>query len=233
MRPRIVTLLITGFACTACFKAPMELKTAMTRQAQEITQINQAYQANITALLNALEKSQLDYLQQAEDNLRAKYLYEGKIGEPAGRNADANLLVIRLATENKILAFFDSKRTLVHDSFEKKRAEFLKLQTNIDNIAKINSAVSEYVDSLLRLRKAQDAFGQALLSRVNTLDKSLPIISQIVDETVRVTGEEVDKFVPNESNIKTAATEPLARAQTSVTQKPGSDAQKPSNEVSK
>jgi hypothetical protein len=233
VHPRIVTLLITGFACTACFKAPMELKTAITRQAEEITKINQAYQTNITALLNALEKSQLDYLQQAEDNLRAKYLHEGKITEPAGTNADANLLVIRLTTENKILAFFDSKRTLVHDSFEKKRVEFLKLQTNIDNIAQINRAMSEYVDSLLRLRKAQDAFGQALLSRVNTLDKSLPIISQIVDETVRVTGEEVDKFVPNEANIKPAAAEPLAQAQISVTQKPGSDAQKPSGGVSK
>jgi hypothetical protein len=207
MRKKHLLLITIAAASAGCFKAPMELKTAMTRQAEEIGRINQAYQTNITALLGALEKSQLDYLQQAEDNLRTKYLFEGKIGEAAGANADPDLLAIRLTTEKKILTFFDAKRALVHDSFEKRRTEFLKLQTNIDNIAKINSAMSEYVDSLIRLRKAQDAFGQALLSHVGTLDKSLPIISQVVDQVVRVTGEEVDKFLPGEASAKPAATQ--------------------------
>jgi len=139
----------------------------------------------------------MDYLQQAEDSLRAKYLFEGKIGEKADSTSDPDLLGIRLKTEKKILDFFNAKRSMVRDSFEKKRSEFLKLQTNIDNIAKINSAMSDYVDSLIRLRKAQDTFGQALLSHVGTLDKSLPIIGQVVDEVVRVTGEEVDKFSPD------------------------------------
>lgn len=182
---------------TSCVKAPLELKTAMERQAQEIDTINHAYQSNITKLLAALENSQMDYLQQAEESLRSKYLFEGKIGEAAGPNSDPDLLAIRLTTEKKILAFFSAKRALVHDSFEKKRTEFLKLQTSIDNIAKINAAMSDYVDSVIRLRKAQDSFGQALLSHVGTLDKSLPIIGSVIDEVVKVTGDEVDKFLPS------------------------------------
>jgi hypothetical protein len=196
MRYRQIALVTCLALCTDCFKAPMELKTAVARQAEEITRINQAYQANITKLLAALERSQLDYLQQAEDGLRSKYLFEGKIGEKATSNSDPDLLAIRLTTEKKILDFFNKKRALVHDNFEKKRTEFLKLQINIDNAAKINSAISDYVDSLIRLRKAQDTFGQALLSHVGTLDKSLPIISEVVDEVVKVTGDEVDKFLP-------------------------------------
>jgi len=190
---------------TACVKAPVELKTAVTRQAEEISTIKQAYEANITKLLAALEKCQLDYLQEAQDNLRAKYLFEGRIGAPAGPNADPDLLGIRLKTEKKILEFFDGKRAAVRDSFEKKRTEFLKLQTNIDNAAKINSALADYLDSVIRLRKAQDTFAQTLLSHLGSLDKALPIVGQVVDEVVRVTDEEVDKFLP-QTPAKPAAT---------------------------
>ncbi len=169
----------------------------MARQSEEIAQINGAYQANITKLLGALEKSQMDYLQQAEDSVRAKYLFEGKIGEKAGANSDPDLLGIRLKTEKKILDFFNEKRLRVREGFEKKRTEFLKLQTNIDNIARINTAMSDYVDSLIRLRKAQDAFGQTLLSHVGVLDKGLQIIGPVLDDVVRISGEELEKFLPN------------------------------------
>ena len=109
MRHRQITVLIFAATCAACFKAPLELKTAMTRQAEEITRVNQAYQANITKLLAALEKSQMDYLQQAEDGLRAKYLFEGKIGDRVTSTSDPDLLVIRLTTEKKILDFFNCR----------------------------------------------------------------------------------------------------------------------------
>ena len=200
----LLVALLSAFSA-ACVKAPIELKTAVARQAQEIQAVNETYQANITRLLAALEKSQLDYLQQAEDNLRSKYLFEGTIGEPAGPNADPELLAIRLKTENKILQFFNAKRTAVHEIFEKKRTEFLKLQVNINNIAKINSAMADYVDSVIRLRKAQDTFAQTLLSHVGTLDKALPIVGEVIDEVVRVTDEEVDKFAPAAPSKSTSA----------------------------
>lgn len=196
----VSAVILAAVISPGCIKAPLELKTAMSRQAEEISTIHRAYEANITNLLAALEKSQMDYLQQAEDNLRTKYLFEGKIGEAAGPNSDPDLVAIRLKTEKRILELFTTKRALVRANFEKKRFEFLKLQANIDNVAKINSAMSDYVDSLIRLRRAQDSLGQALLNHLGSLDKSVPIISGLVDEVIHVTGDELDKFLPEKAS---------------------------------
>src|SRR5215469_4560610 len=87
---------VLAAALLGCYKAPVELKTALEKQASELAQISSAYNENIDHLLTALETVQLDYLKQAEDQLRTKYSYEGKIGEKAGPGADPDLLIIRL-----------------------------------------------------------------------------------------------------------------------------------------
>jgi len=182
---------------TGCFKAPLELKTALQRQATELQQINSAYSQNIDGLLTALETLQMDYLKQAEDQLRSKYLYEGKIGEKATSGSDPDLLVIRLTTEKKITGYFSQKREQVDKSFADKRKEFMKLQQSIDNAIAVNQAMSDYVDSLIRLRKAQDTFGKTLLTRISSIVPVPAISSTVIDEVIRVTDQEVDAFLKN------------------------------------
>ena len=167
----------------------------MARQAQEIQAVNTAYEANITRLLDALEALQLEYLKEAENRIRTKYLWLGKIGEKPGPNADESLLVIRAKTESKIDAYFANKRAEVRRNFEKKREEFLKLKTNIDNIAQINAAVSEYIDSPIRLRRAQDEFGRTLLSKLEKLGVTIPVNGAVIDQVIRLTDEEVNRFL--------------------------------------
>ena len=182
---------------TGCFKAPLELKTALQRQAAELQQINSAYSQNIDGLLTALETLQMDYLKQAEDQLRSKYLYEGKIGEKAASGSDPDLLVIRLTTEKKITGYFSQKREQVHKNFADKRKEFMKLQQSIDNATAVNQAMSDYVDSLIRLRKAQDTFGKTLLTRISSIVPVPAISGTVIDEVIRVTDQEVDAFLKN------------------------------------
>lgn len=196
-----VFALTVGLA--GCFKAPLELKTALQRQATDLQQINTAYSQNIDGLLTALEALQLDYLEQAEDQLRSKYLYEGKIGERATAGSDPDLLIIRVATEKKITDYFSQKRQQVHKNFADKRKEFMKLQQSIDNATSVNQAMSEYVDSLIRLRKAQDTFGKTLLTRISAVAPVPAISSAVIDQVIKVTDQEVDTFLKeNPKQIK-------------------------------
>jgi len=178
-----------------CFKAPLELKTALQKQAADLQQINTAYSQNIDGLLTALETIQMDYLKQAEDQIRSKYLYEGKIGEKATSTSDPDLLIIRVTAEKKITGFFSQKREQVHVNFADKRKEFMKLQQSIDNAIVVNQAMSDYVDSLIRLRKAQDTFGKTLLTRVSSVVPVPAISSKVIDEVIRVTDQEVSTFL--------------------------------------
>ncbi len=184
----------------SCFKAPLELKTALEKQAAELQQINTAYSQNIDVLLTALEALQIDYLRQAEDQLRSKYLYEGKIGERAVAASDPDLLIIRVTTEKKITSYFSRKQEQVHANFANKRKEFMKLQQSIDNATAVNQAMADYVDSLIRLRKAQDTFGKTLLTRITAVAPVPPISSKVIDEVIRVTDQEVDTFLKDNPN---------------------------------
>ena len=178
-----------------CFKAPLELKTALQKQAADLQQINTAYSQNIDSLLTALEVIQMDYLKQAEDQIRSKYLFEGKIGEKVTSASDPDLLIIRVSAEKKITGFFSQKREQVHANFADKRKEFMKLQQSIDNAIVVNQAMSDYVDSLIRLRKAQDTFGKTLLTRVSSVVPVPAISGKVIDEVIRVTDQEVTTFL--------------------------------------
>lgn len=191
--PLCVCTLVAFLA--GCYKAPLELKTALEKQANELAQISSAYNENIDHLLTALETLQLDYLKQAEEQLRTKYSYEGKIGEKAGPGSDPDLLIIRLVSDKKISDYFSQKREQVHKNFADKRKEFMKLQQNIDNASAVNQAMSDYVDSLIRLRKAQDTFGKTLLTRISQVAPVPPISGKVIDEVIRVTNQEVDTFL--------------------------------------
>jgi hypothetical protein len=208
-RNRQICLLLCGCIVAAslsgCYKAPLELRTALEKQAKELAQISSAYNENIDHLLTALEGVQLDYLKQAEDQLRTKYAYEGKIGEKAGAGSDPDLLIIRLASNKKISDYFSQKRDQVHKNFADKRKEFMKLQQSIDNASAVNQAMSDYVDSLIRLRKAEDTFGKTLLTRISTVVPVPAISPTVIDEVIRVTNQEVDKFLKdNPKDIQAA-----------------------------
>jgi hypothetical protein len=187
-------------ASVGCFQAPLELKTALQRQAHDLQQINTAYSQNIDALLTALEKLQLEYVKVAEDQVRSKSLYEGKIGERATSVSNPDLLIIRVKTDKKINEYFSQKREQIHKNFADKRKEFLKLQQSIDNATQVNLAMSDYVDSLIRLRKAQDTFGKTLLTRISNVVPVPAISSQVIDEVIKVTDQEVDTFFKDNSN---------------------------------
>lgn len=190
----VLCIFVTAAASTGCFKAPLELKTALQRQANDLQQINVAYSQNVDALLTALEKLQLEYVKVAEDQVRSKYIYEGKIGEKATSTSNPDLLIIRVKSEKKITDYFSQKREQIHKNFLDKRKEFFKLQQSIDNAREVNSAMSDYVDSLIRLHKAQDTFGQTLLTRISNVVPVPKISSQVIDEVIRVTDQEVDTF---------------------------------------
>jgi hypothetical protein len=189
-----IIVVATCVLLAGCVKAPLELRTALERQAAELQQIDASYTTNIDSLLNSLEKLQMDYLDEAEQRLREKYLHEGKIGEKVTPASDPKLLVIRLESVQKIDAFFKAKREAVRSNFVAKRKEFMKLRQSLDNAAQINDAMKGYVDSVIRLRKAQDTFGNTLLERVSALPAVPPITGRVVDEVIRVTNEEFENF---------------------------------------
>jgi hypothetical protein len=100
-----------------------------------------------------------------------------------------------VTAEKKITGFFSQQREQVHANFADKRKEFMKLQQSIDNAIVVNQAMSDYVDSLIRLRKAQDTFGKTLLTRVSSVVPVPAISGKVIDEVIRVTDQEVNTFL--------------------------------------
>src|SRR5262249_52887793 len=65
--------------------------------------------------------------------------------------------------------WFDNKRTESEQRLNQTKAEFLKLQDHVQIAIEINQAVSDYLDSLVNLHKAQSELGNSLLKRVSSI----------------------------------------------------------------
>jgi len=157
-------------ACSlgGCFKAPVELQRAVVIQQQEITQVKAFYNDAIQKLFDEIEQLQLHYVDQIEVGMIDKAKF--KRGENPGTiSSDDTLNVVFVPIQDRIHSFANEQRAKIRENIESARKQYLSLNQPINDIDSINKDLGAYIDSLIRYRRAQDALGQALLNKVNSI----------------------------------------------------------------
>jgi hypothetical protein len=83
---------------------------------------------------------------------------------PPSYNPDVDKIAV--STGRIITTWFSQKREESEKELHETKAEFLKLQGHIEITQQINQAVTDYVDSLVNLRRKQKELGTALLKKL-------------------------------------------------------------------
>jgi len=181
MTRKILALLLFALPLiTACGeRVPVEVKTAMEKQAAELQQIRSAYKSSVDVLFAQIRVLQLAVLEENEERLRQKYTiglrvvgdtasYYDKDGNPypaTGKSSD-----VLPADKNQIIteAFArmraDSEKQLLDT-----KEEFMKLDDHVEIAQQINTAVSDYITSLVNARQAQRELGNNLIAKLGTI----------------------------------------------------------------
>lgn len=166
---------------TACGeRVPVEVKTAMEKQAAELQQIRSAYKSSVDALFAQIRVLQLAVLEENEDRLRQKYTiglrvaadgtasYYDKDGNPypaTGKSTD-----VLPADKNQIISeAFGKMRADSEKQLIATKEEFMKLDDHVEIAQQINVAVSDYITSLVNARKAQRELGNNLIAKLGSL----------------------------------------------------------------
>jgi hypothetical protein len=158
-------------------RVPIEVKTAMEKQAEELAQIRASYKSSVDALFAQIRVLQVAILAEQEKRIRQKYtigprvidgkaVYYDDAGKPFPATGNPSLDVIPTNKDKTISAFFDK----LHLDSEKQlldvKAEFMKLDDHVQVAQEINTAVSDYITSLVNARKAQRELGNNLISKL-------------------------------------------------------------------
>ena len=200
MKRKILALLLFALMplIAACGEqVPIEVKTAMEKQAAELQQIRSAYKSSVDALFAQIRVLQLAVLEENEERLRQKYTiglrvvgdtasYYDKDGNPypaTGKSSD-----VLPADKNKIIteAFArmraDSEKQLLDT-----KDEFMKLDDHVEIAQQINTAVSDYITSLVNARQAQRELGNNLIAKLGTIPGSsglpLKLLNLVIPKT--------------------------------------------------
>ena len=180
MRRTFFAALILVPLLTACGeRVPVEVKTAMEKQAAELQQIRNSYKSSVDALFAQIRVLQLAVLSENEERLRQKYTiglkvvngaasYYDQNGDPypaTGKSTD-----VLPADKNKIITeFFANLRDTSEKQLQDTKEEFMKLDGHVEIAQDINTAVSDYITSLVNAQKAQRELGNNLISKLGSL----------------------------------------------------------------
>ena len=186
---RVITIFIL-LLFMGCAEVPVQLRDAMDIQKTEIERVKRLYMENVKNLLNSIDKYRIAILNIYEDQLRTEHskafdieskpdgTTELKEVDPVG---DPDVDFLHISTLRKIEEFFDKKREEVRRDISDRRKKYKSLLQNYENIEKINAAVREYIDSLTRLKNAQDKFAKNLLKKVKELSP-IPIPDDLLPD---------------------------------------------------
>lgn len=186
---RVITIFIL-LLFMGCAEVPVQLRDAMDIQKTEIERVKRLYMENVKNLLNSIEKYRIAILNIYEDQLRTEHskafdieskpdgTTELKEVDPVG---DPDVDFLHISTLRKIEKFFDKKREEVRRDISDRRKKYKSLLQNYENIEKINVAVREYIDSLTRLKNAQDKFAKNLVKKVKELSP-IPIPDDLLPD---------------------------------------------------
>ncbi len=188
----VVLLLVLAPLLTACGeRVPIEVKTAMEKQAAELQQIRTAYKSSVDALFAQIRVLQLAVLNENEERLRQKYTiglrvvngnasYYDQNGDPypaTGKSTD-----VLPADKNKIITeAFAQMRANSEKQLLEAKDEFMKLNDHVEIAQQINTAVSDYITSLVNARKAQRELGNNLIAKLGTLPGPSNLPAKLLD----------------------------------------------------
>jgi len=158
-------------------RVPIEVKTAMEKQAAELTQIRANYKSGVDALFAQIRVLQLAILAEQEQRIRQKYtvgprtvagkvLYFDDNGKPFPPSGDPSVDMIPQAKQQAISSGFDKLRNDSEKQLNDLKAEFMLLDDHVEVAEQINVAVSDYITSLVNARKAQRELGTNLISKL-------------------------------------------------------------------
>ncbi len=168
-------IFIFCFLIGGCAAVPTQLKDAMNVQRNEINNVKEMYITNVNNLLDSIEKYRFEVIDIYEQKLLAKYskafdVRNNAEGTPEPQEVsptgDLDVDYIHLSTLNKIRVFFDEQRLEVHKDIAERRKQYNLIHANFKNIETVNLSVSEYIDSLSRLKNARDVATQALAQKI-------------------------------------------------------------------
>jgi hypothetical protein len=213
------TILVFGavLACGGCAHVPTEVRTAMEKQAAELKLIRQAHQDSVEALFQQIRTLQHFILDDFERLYQEKYARGPKAvtledkttaviftdssgkGFPPSFNPDRD--VIAVSTSRMISDYFQKKREESDQKLEAAKAEFLKLQGHIQIAQQINEAVTEYIDSLVNLKRKQGELGQTLTAKVGKIP-GLGAIQTTVFDLLKVDTKDLESKLPKPADAK-------------------------------
>jgi hypothetical protein len=158
-------------------RVPVEVKTAMEKQAAELAQIRSSYKSSVDALFAQIRVLQIAILAEQEQRIRRKYtvgprviagkvLYYDDNGDPFPATGDPSVDVIPIAKDRTISTFFDKLQADSEKQLQDLKEEFMKLDNHVEVAEQINTAVSDYITSLVNARKAQRELGNNLISKL-------------------------------------------------------------------
>lgn len=178
MKKRIIALPLVLLTFTACGeRVPIEVKTAMEKQAAELQQIRESYKSTVDALFAQIRLLQLAILSEQEERIRRKYtvgprtvdgkvLYYDDQGKPFPPTGNPNLDMIPESKQQAISAFFDKLRSDSEKQLQDLKDEFMKLDNHVEVAQQINIAVSDYITSLVNARNAERELGNNLIAKL-------------------------------------------------------------------
>lgn len=200
MRKAIPVLFFLLLMTTACGeRVPVEVKTAMEKQAAELAQVRASYKSSVDALFAQIRLLQVSILDEKEQRIRQKYtigprVIDGNVsyydtnGKPFPPTGDPSLDVLPTDKDKTISQFFDKLRTDSEAQLQQVKEEFLKLDDHIQIAQEINTAVSDYVTSLVNARKAERQLGNNLLAKLGTLPAGSNLPAKILNLLIPNTG---------------------------------------------
>ncbi len=177
--PILLLLVLPLF--TACGeRVPVEVKTAMEKQAAELAQIRASYKSSVDALFGQIRVLQIAILAEQEQRIRRKYtigprevdgkvLYYDDAGKPFPPTGNPSLDMIPASKDKTISTFFDKLQADSEKELQDLKEEFMKLDNHVEVAQQINTAVSDYITSLVNARKAQRELGNNLISKLGGL----------------------------------------------------------------
>jgi hypothetical protein len=125
--------------------------------------------------LNSIEKYRIEIINIYEQKLIAQYSKSFDVKADAQGNlqpqeiqptGDPDVDHIHLSTLNNIRDFFNNQRQQVSKDISERRKQYNLIHENFENIETVNTAISDYIDSLSRLKKARDSAAQVLANKI-------------------------------------------------------------------
>ena len=169
---------------------PKQVVDAMGKQREEIKNVKRIYFENMYNQLSAIEKYELEildiYEEQYKNSIRkapgTKKDENGNIVETlVAPTGDDEIDVINVALLDTVENFFNAERDSVRNDIQKRKEEIRKAEQNFENIELINSAVNEYLESLVRLKESRDKLAISIRNKLGTIISIPTSVSNIPD----------------------------------------------------